>query len=102
MIGLALIGLGIVVFLFLMFKLSHFKNKLSYFLLFIGIAFIILTIYLIYSGANFSFASLDDTVTSIKIYFSWFGNAVKNVWHTTGYFIKQDWSMNATAANLTK
>jgi bacteriorhodopsin len=75
-------------------KSHHMRHKISYYLVILGVAFILISAYVAYTY-NIDPTKVDDLGKMGKIYLSWLVNVGKNVGKVTGYAVHQNWSLKA-------
>ena len=97
-----LIILLILVLIFLLTKLSHFKYKIMT----IGIILLLITFYLAVnknlSDQKISLFTIEGAEKAVKTYFSWIGYTFNNIKSLTGNAAKVDWWKVENKTNLTE
>ncbi|VVB83112.1 Uncharacterised protein [uncultured archaeon] len=91
-----LICIAIVVILLLV-RVKKFKHEIVAMFLIALLLFGVFSVTMAFSGKNVSINDMPGLENAVKIYFSWFGNAVDNVKVITAQAIKMDWRGNKTA-----
>jgi len=92
----------LVIIAFFILKANHFKHRLWIIVLISIAIFLILSVTLVYSKYNLNFSSVNDSISSAKIYFGWLVNGFHNLRALTGNAVKMDWtSSDSTLVNKT-
>ena len=81
------------------------RSRVAYIFVYIGVAFLIISAFYVYSGKEIDVSTLDGVIKTVRIYTAWLVHAFGNFIKITGYAIDQDWSMrsiNTTAQEATK
>ena len=84
----------LVLVLIILMRFKEVRHKLGLVVISIFILFLVITFAQIYSAHDLELNSFDGVVNAGKIYFSWLGQAVKNVVRVSGYAVKQEWGFN--------
>lgn len=96
MIGwLVLVVLVILILVFL--KVGHMRHKTYAILLVLLMLFLYFTGSKIIADNNLNVKTFSGMVTAGKLYFSWLGQAFKNMKVVVGNVVKMEWSANSTA-----
>jgi hypothetical protein len=98
--NLILIGVLIgVVVIGILFSVKFKKLKHEIFAVFLIAVLLIgvFSFFMAFKGRDISVKSIPDLEKAVKIYFSWFGNAVHNVKIITAQVVKMNWQGNKTA-----
>ena len=82
-----IIAIAAVIAIYILLKLSHLRTKFAFFFILIGVLFILFVVFLFVSGSNFTFSSVDTTLSSFKGYFLWIKGLVTNIFQFTGKVI---------------
>lgn len=82
--------LGVLV-VFLAFKMNNFRTKAAYIFIFLGVSFLLLTSFLVFSGKEVNLTTVEGVTSAIKAYVSWIGTAGSNVIKISSYVLKQEW-----------
>lgn len=64
---------------------------MAYLLIIMGVFFLLLTAYIVFSGKQINLTTVDGVSSALKTYVSWLGTAGSNIVKLGGYAIKQDW-----------
>lgn len=91
MVNFILIGIILLIVIFLAFKMNAFRTKLAYLFIIMGVFFLLLTGYIIFSGKQINLTTVDGISSALKTYVSWLGTAGSNIVKVGGYAVKQDW-----------
>ncbi len=91
MVSFWLIALVAALFVFLAFKMNNLRTKTAYIFIFLGISFLLLTGFIVFSGKEISLTTVEGVSSALKTYVSWFGNAGSNVIKVSSYVLKQEW-----------
>ena len=85
--------IAILVFLGIMLalKMNNIRTKIAYFLITIGIGFLLLTGFIVVSGKNLDTSTIDGISSAAKTYVVWFGHAGSNVMKVSSYVVNQEW-----------
>lgn len=83
-------------FVLLSFKMHHFRTKIAFVFIFLGVSFLILSALYVFSENRPDLSSIDGWVETGKVYVSWFVNMLSNVFKVTSYTIQQNWGSNST------
>ena len=90
-----LICVAIVAILILV-RIKKLKHELFAVFLIAVILFGVFSFSLAFKGKNVSINDMPSLEKAVKIYFSWFGNAVSNAKVITGQIVKMNWQGNRT------
>ncbi len=91
MVNLIIIAIGIILLILIAFKWNNLRTKTAFIFIFLGISFLFLTGYLVLSGKNINFASVEGISSAVKTYFTWIINAGSNVVKVSSYAFNQEW-----------
>ena len=91
MVSFWLIAVLVVLVVFLAFKMNNFRTKAAYIFIFLGVSFLFLTGFLIFSGKEVNLTTVEGVTSAIKTYVSWLGNAGSNIIKISSYVLKQEW-----------
>jgi len=73
------------------FKMNNFRTKLAFLFIYLGIAFLLITGFIAFSGNDFNLSSVDGLSSTIHTYAVWIGNAGSNIVKISTYAFKQEW-----------
>jgi multisubunit Na+/H+ antiporter MnhB subunit len=90
-----LICVAIVAILILV-RIKKLKHELFAIFLIAVILFGVFSFSLAFKGKDVSISDMPSLEKAVKIYFSWFGNAVNNAKVITGQIVKMNWQGNKT------
>ena len=91
--------LVIVVFILVLlwfFKARHMKNKVYAIAVVLMLLFFYTTFSNVINDNQIDVKSFDGVISAGKLYFSWLGNAIKNIAVIGGNVVKMDWAGNTT------
>ncbi len=91
MVNFWIIGILAVLVVFLLFRWNNARTKLAFLFILLGVSFLLLTGYLIFSGKEVNLTTIGGISSAAKTYVSWLGNAGSNVIKISSYVFKQDW-----------
>lgn len=91
MVNFWIIAILAVLVVFLSFKMNNLRTKAAYIFIFLGISFLLLTGYVVFSGKGINLTTIDGVSSAIKTYVSWLGNAGSNIIKISSYVLKQEW-----------
>lgn len=91
MVNFLVVIIFIVLVIFIAFKWNNLRTKTAFLFIFLGVAFLLLTGYLILSGKDINFSSVDGISSAVKTYVSWFANAGSNIIKVSTYAFHQEW-----------
>ena len=94
MISFWLIAILVALVVFLAFKMNNIRTKTAYIFIFLGVSFLLLTGFLVFSGKEVNLTTIEGATSAIKTYVSWIGNAGSNVIKISSYVLKQEWKEN--------
>ncbi len=89
MINFVLIGIAALLVVFFSFKINNASTTLLWRISLIGIAFLLLMVYIIFSGKGIN--NIEGISDSVKTYLSWLSTAGKGIVRVTSYVFNQDW-----------
>ncbi|MEM4325712.1 MAG: hypothetical protein QXU40_00200 [Candidatus Pacearchaeota archaeon] len=92
MVNFILIGLILLLLIFLSFKINNLRTRVAFFFIFLGIAFLFLTVYIAFSGKEINLKTVEGVSSAIRTYASWLSAAGSNLIKIGGFALKQDWS----------
>lgn len=67
------------------------RTKLTYIFIVLGISFLFITGFLVFSGNKINVSTLEGISSAAKTYFSWVVNAGSNIIEVTTYAFNQEW-----------
>lgn len=94
-------GVVLVLLVFAFFKFRDTRHKLTFFIVIILLAFLIISIFEVSRSINANINTLSGVTQVGKVYFSWLGNLFTNAKTIGGYAIKQNWGVNSTVNSTT-
>ncbi|MBU2615988.1 MAG: hypothetical protein KKC19_02695 [Nanoarchaeota archaeon] len=83
--ALAFIGLMIAL------RMNNFRTKIAYLFIALGVGFLLLTGFLIFSGKGVNVDTIDGVSGAMKTYVAWIGQATSNVIKVSSYAVNQEW-----------
>src|SRR3990167_10659481 len=101
MVNFLIIGIIALLLIFILFKTNNLRTKIAFLFILLGVGFLLLTTYLIFSGKEVNLTSIAGISSAAKTYVSWLGNAGSNVIKASGYLLKQDWKGGVIVNNST-
>ncbi|HUW43673.1 MAG TPA: hypothetical protein VMV95_01775 [Bacillota bacterium] len=96
MVNFIIIGILIILVIFIAFKWNNLRTKTAFLFIFLGVAFLLLTGYLVLSGKNINFSSVEGISSAAKTYVAWIVNAGSNVVKVSSYAFNQEWKADNT------
>lgn len=84
------IAIGLLILIFVGFKMNNVRTKVAFFFILFGALFVLFIVFLVVSGENFDFSSIGNIFASIRGYFLWIKGAIVNVFELTGRLIGFD------------
>lgn len=72
---------------------------MAFIFIFLGVAFLLLTGYLVLSGKEISFSSVEGISSAAKTYVSWLANAGSNIIKVSSYAFNQEWKSDSIINN---
>lgn len=91
MISFFVIAGFLLLIIFIAIKEDDFKRRIAHLLMIIGVCFLLLTAYIIFSGKEVNLTSMEGISNAVKTYFSWLTVAGKNIARVTSYAFNQEW-----------
>jgi len=91
MVNFLVIAILIALVVFIAFKWNNLRTKMAFIFIFLGVAFILLTGYLILSGKDVNFSTVEGISSAAKTYVSWLGHAGSNIIKISSYALHQEW-----------
>ena len=91
MVNFWIIGILAVLVVFILFKTNNLRTRIAFIFILLGVSFLLLTGYLIFSGKEVNLTTIGGISSAAKTYVSWLGNAGSNVIKISSYVFKQDW-----------
>lgn len=101
MVNFLIIALIALLLVFILFKTNNLRTKVAFLFILLGVGFLLLTAYLIFSGKEVNLTSISGISSAAKTYVSWLGNAGSNIVKVSGYIFKQDWKGEVIVNNST-
>ena len=101
MVNWILIGI-LVVAAMIILKFKEIRHQAGIFIGLAFLVFLILTFGRISVVYDINLSTYDGLMHASKLYMAWLKHAFGNIIETTAYVIKQDWSLNNSALNVTK
>ncbi len=95
MVNFLIIGIFIILVIFIAFKWNNIRTKTAFLFIFLGVAFLLLTGYLILSGGETNFSNIGGISSAVKTYVSWIGNAGSNMIKVSSYALNQEWKSDS-------
>jgi len=95
MVNFLVIAIFVVLVVFLAFKMNNLRTKTAYIFIFLGVSFLLLTGYLIFSGGDANFSTVGGISSAAKTYVSWIGNAGSNIIKVSSYALNQEWKSDS-------
>ncbi len=96
MVNFLIIAIFVVLVVFLAFKMNNLRTKTAYIFIFLGVSFLLLTGYLIFSGGeDVNFSTVGGISSAAKTYVSWIGNAGSNIIKVSSYALNQEWKSDS-------
>ncbi|MEX0920341.1 MAG: hypothetical protein WDZ69_02035 [Candidatus Pacearchaeota archaeon] len=96
-------GLLALLVIFILFKWNNYRTKLAYLFIVLGIGFLLVTGFMVFSGGEVNFSTLDGVSSAAKTYVSWLVNAGSNIVEISSYVFNQEWKgdelVNATVSS---
>lgn len=89
-----IIGLILILFIFGAFKMNNFRTKTAYIFILLGVFFVFLTGYIIFSGKEVNLTTIGGISDAAKTYLSFFGTVASNLVKVTSYAFNQEWKDN--------
>ncbi len=89
MINFVLIVIAALLVVFISFKINNASTTLLWRISLIGIAFLLLMVYIIFSGNGIS--NIEDMSDAAQTYLSWLSSAGSKIGKVTSYVFNQDW-----------
>jgi len=71
--------------------MNNARTKMAFLFIALGMIFLLLTGYLIFSGKEVNLTSIEGVSSAAKTYVAWLGNAGSNIAKASSYVFKQDW-----------
>lgn len=96
MVNFIIIGILIILVIFIAFKWNNLRTKTAFLFIFLGVAFLLLTGYLVLSGKNINLSSVEGISSAAKTYVAWIVNAGSNVVKVSSYAFNQEWKADNT------
>lgn len=96
MVNFFIIALVIILVVFIAFKMNNLRTKMAFIFIFLGVAFLLLTGYLVFSGKEINFSTVEGASSAVKTYVSWLGHAGSNIIKISSYAFHQEWKSNTT------
>ncbi len=78
------------------FKVKHMKHKFYAIIVVVLLIFFYTTFSSVINDNQIDVKSFDGVISAGKLYFSWLGNAIKNMAVIGGDVVKMDWAGNTT------
>ena len=91
MVNFWIIGILAVLVVFILFKTNNLRTRIAFIFILLGVSFLLLTGYLLFSGKEVNLTTIGGVSSAAKTYVSWLGNAGSNVIKISSYVFKQDW-----------
>ena len=79
--------------------MNNLRTKVSYIFIFLGVSFLLLTGYLVLSGKEINFSSVEGISSAAKTYVSWLANAGSNIIKVSSYAFRQEWKSESIINN---
>ena len=99
MVNFLVIGMLVVLVIFIVFKFNNIRTKMAFVFIFLGVAFLLLTGYLVFSGEDVNFSTVDGISSAVKTYVSWFANIGSNFIKVSSYAFSQEWKSDSILNN---
>ncbi|MDP3987182.1 MAG: hypothetical protein Q8P81_03085 [Nanoarchaeota archaeon] len=87
--GLVILGLMIAL------RMNNLRTKISYFFIALGLGFLLLTGFVIFSGKDVNASTIDGVSDAVKVYVSWLGQVGSNAMKISSYAVNQEWKGDA-------
>lgn len=91
MVNFLIIALIALLLVFILFKWNNARTRLAFLFIILGVSFLLLTGYLIFSGKEVNLKTVGGISDAAKTYVSWLGNAGANIVKVSTYAFKQNW-----------
>ncbi len=95
MVNFFVIGILIILVIFIAFKWNNIRTKTAFIFIFLGVSLLLLTGYLVLSGKDINFSTVDGISSAVKTYVSWFANAGSNIIKVSSYAFNQEWKSDS-------
>jgi len=95
MVNFLVIGIAVVLLIYIAFKWNNLRTKTAFLFIFLGVAFLLLTGYLVLSGKNINFSTFEGISSAAKTYVSWLVNAGSNIIKVSSYALHQGWNSDS-------
>lgn len=95
MVNFLIIAIFVVLVIFIAFKWNNLRTKTAFIFIFLGISFLLLTGYLILSGGETNFSTIEGISSAAKTYVSWIGTAGSNIIKVSSYAFNQEWKSDS-------
>ena len=95
MVNFFIIAIFVVLVIFIAFKMNNLRTKMAYIFIFLGVSFLLLTGYLILSGKEVNFSTVEGISSAAKTYVSWIGTAGSNIIKVSSYALNQEWKSDS-------
>ncbi|MBU2616479.1 MAG: hypothetical protein KKB79_00670 [Nanoarchaeota archaeon] len=76
---------------FLALKWNNIRTKLAFYLITLGVVFILLIGFFVVSGKNVDMSTVDGVSGAVKTYLSWFSQVGSSVMRVSSYAVNQEW-----------
>lgn len=83
----ALAFLGLMIAL----RMNNIRTKIGYFFIALGLGFLLLTGFIIFSGESVNADTIDGVSGAVKTYVAWIGQVSSNVMRVSSYAVNQEW-----------
>ncbi len=95
-------GLLALLVIFILFKWNNYRTKLAYLFIVLGIGFLLVTGFIVFSDGEVNLGTIEGVSSAVKTYVSWFVNAGSNIIEISSHVFNQEWKgdelVNATVS----
>ncbi len=95
MVNFLVIGILVLLIVFIAFKWNNLRTKMAFIFIFLGVAFLLFTGYLVLSGKEVNFSTVEGISSAAKTYVSWLVNAGSNIIKVSSYAFHQEWKSDS-------
>jgi len=99
MVNFLVIAIFVILVVFITFKMNNLRTKMAYIFIFLGVSFLLLTGYLVLSGKEINFSTVEGISSAAKTYVSWLVNAGSNIIKVSSYAFHQEWKSDNVKNN---
>jgi hypothetical protein len=95
MVNFLIIVVGVMLLIFVFFKINNVRTKMAFLFIFLGVALLLLVGYLLFSGKEINFSNVGNISSAVKTYVSWIGTAGSNVIKVSSYALNREWESDS-------